>query len=139
MSKANYFLLCENIIIDEDQKTTLVNIFDGIGSPVLPFSHPKFVIAFSVRLEGADLKKKELKFRIELVDPEDKIIGKAEGVGDVEVNPDVKSGNVVSSIDLSNRVNFSKTGQHTARFFFNDELLSTAFFEVIKARKEEKR
>jgi hypothetical protein len=50
----DFFLVCENFIVDQQNRITIINAFNDVNGTGVPMLGPKFVIAFAFRVELDD-------------------------------------------------------------------------------------
>ena len=53
----NFFLLCENFIVDDKQRPSIINIYDNIWSQQFPATHPKLVYASNINIQDSGTTK----------------------------------------------------------------------------------
>jgi hypothetical protein len=131
--RVNFFVICENHITDILGRTSLINIFDVIFSPEFPFTPTKFYASFSVNLKDEDLTENTAKFKLEVIDPDHKVLATWNGQTG-KISPRQRT--VINSIDLAGQVMFAKEHKHQLKLYINDSHVSTNVFEVKATNKE---
>lgn len=130
--KLNYFLLCENFVIDDNGRASLINIFDGVSAEKLPIRPAKFGIAFSIAVTQDEARQSPFQLLIRVVnDKSDKTVLEIKGVGEGEAT----QGSLVSYIDLAGKVGIKNYGQYTIHLAINDTELATLPFAVNPKKK----
>jgi hypothetical protein len=126
-SRASYFLVCENFIVDKSDRVSMVNVFDTVAGPKLPLIPLKFMVAFRVSLHPGDIKNGFAKIKIELIDESSDV-----SVLTMEGNAVAGDGSkaISSSFDLSGKISFPKEGPHKLRLLVGETELATTSFEV---------
>lgn len=89
----NFFLLCENAIIDKENRATIVNLYDVINTQNLPAAVPQVTLVANFKL--IKTKKEELKAKISvsvsIVSPSGKIIfNSPKQEREIEKNKDIQ-------------------------------------------------
>ena len=131
MTKLDYFLLCENVINDQQGRISLINIFDTINVTALPAIQPKLCLAFAVYLDSEQQKRGEVKFKLDVLKPSESSLLSAEGKG--EIKPVMSKNNVqpklAANLELAGVV-FDEVGLYTAHLYVGSKLISSTTFEV---------
>ena len=133
MSRTNYFLLCENIVTDENNKVTLVNTFDEIIVDDLPVFCGKIVVALDISFSAEELKKDDVVFKIEVLNPKQKLILSATGKG--KKGKTKKNARIISHVDLTGALKLGYEGTYTVGLFFEGQKLAATKFEVLLEKK----
>ena len=91
--KLKNLFVCENVIIANDGKFSVINIFDDIKSTGFPAIHPKLTIATIMMLGKGSYNE-----QIEIVSPNETVIAKVENKVDV-TEPNKSSGFLANFIN----------------------------------------
>jgi len=131
MSKLDYFLLCESVLVDKADRISLINLFEVLHVAALPGTYNKFVFTFRIIPDAKLLALKKATFTLTIDGPDGKQYFKAEGAADIASHAK-KTGKskIASSLDISG-FPITQTGTHIAKLFLNGEKLGDRTFEVV--------
>ena len=134
MATINYFLVCENFIVDEnDRLTSIINTFDEIWSDKFPMTPRKFTLAMDLELTEEEENNGEFTTGLLIEDPSKKRIFEAKGRPKV-INPDADNRRIISSVDVGGKINFKKAGSYNAKLLVNDSVVSQRKIDVKEAK-----
>jgi hypothetical protein len=129
MAKVNYFLLCENFILDIGKRGTIVNIFDQVLASELPATALRFMFALSINMEEKDIEGASPSLRIEIIHVESEgLVAKIQS-SSLEMT---SQGNLLAPLDLSGGITFNSWGDHVANLYVNDKIAAEYKFGVVK-------
>ncbi|MFA6304327.1 MAG: hypothetical protein WCV73_02105 [Patescibacteria group bacterium] len=107
----NYIIICESVIVSEDGKFSILNIFSEINAKQFPAAHPKFVIVSNTKGEPGNYKQK-----IEIVNLQDNSVA-----AKVESSFGIKEGGI--NVFFGNFVNtiFNNSGKYWIKVTYDDK------------------
>ena len=126
MAKLTYFVLCEKYIFNEG-KTTLVNVYDIVGTSVFPAAVKDFTIALAIN----DITKEDAvdgKIKVSVV------VRDSAGEEFVRIESEQKvidfPASVASGADLGGQFQFPKEDKFTGELYLNSKKMGELSFEV---------
>jgi len=127
----NFFLLCENAILDDQKRLTLVNLFEVLNTNSVPVMHPQFYLVANLFIKKS-YKNKTLKVSFSIISPSGK---------EVLTNPPVISKPVFKGknegfIVRLNRLLFSEFGKHSVKLLINRHEFASMPLTVRKVLKK---
>jgi len=132
--KKNFLLVCENAILDESKRLSLINTFDILFAPNVPVRNDKFFVIGNFRIEKATGIDKNLEFSVTITSPTGKeiivnppVITKPFNHGDLPQN--------VGGIFEMRGVIFSEFGEYKINFFVNKKLMDYFCLDVKQQNK----
>ena len=136
--KKNILLVCENAILDESKRLSLINTFDVLYAPSIPVRHDKFFVVGNFRIEKATVKDKNLELSVTITSPSGKeLIQKPP----VITRPVDHAGSVqnIGGIFEMRGVIFPEFGDYKINFFVNKNLMDYFCLSVKKQIKSDVR
>lgn len=137
MASLHYFLTAEEVT-GPDNNPTIVGVFNKINADSLPLKRPKIVIAFGFVPDTDDIKNDKLKINFELIDPDDAVISKIEGIAKRTVPAPKKGepeGEIASHVELDDTI-FKQEGTYTIKLLCAGKLLATNLITIEKIKKK---
>lgn len=133
----NLFVLCENTILDNNGKLTVVNIYDMIYADTVPAVHGRLYFVANIKLQ--DLSKEDSKVAVKLYIKSPSNIDMLPQAPTLEIQPDLskKIQNIGIRLEV-NGVVFSEFGTYEAIFKIGDKTLPSLFFEFAQTPKGKK-
>ena len=112
--KLNFLHVCENVLISQDKKISVIGIFNKLLTRGWPAIHPKFSVVTNV-----SAPPKEYTEVVEIISPEDKTIAK---VGNkIVINKEGQSNNFVAN--FVNTI-FPIEGKYKIKVSIDDKIIS---------------
>lgn len=125
----NFFVLCENFILDTKQRPSLINIYEIVWGESFPVTHSllKYVINLSV-LDNKS--RRELNLSVEITDPKGKSLAKVASTP-ISIMPDQKR-QVVGALFDFHGISLPEPGTYTATLREGDKVVATNLLDVKK-------
>lgn len=129
--KENFFLICENVIIDYKNRVSLINLYDFIIAPRIPAYHGRLFFAINITVSGASQKNHQLTAKLLIKSPSGQDIIKNPPSQEREVNPteDSQKVGIIFGVD---GVIFNEYGNYKADVVINDKIEASLDIQVIK-------
>ena len=119
--KLNFLHVCENVLISQDGKISVIGVFNRLLTKGWPAIHPKFSVVTNI-----STSLEEYIEVVEIISPENKTIAKAKNK--IIINKKGQSSNFVA--DFTNIV-FPIEGKYKIRVSVNDKIISEDNYYII--------
>lgn len=126
----NYFLLCENAIVGERGKLSLINIYELIYAEKLPASHGKLILVSSFTLDIENSAEDKVIVSLDVISPSKKSMLEKEILVEKKLDEATKKQTIGDVLEV-NGVVFSEYGQYECVLKVNSYTYSL-FFDVKK-------
>ena len=134
-TERNFLVLCENFIVDEKGRASLINLYDIVFSESFPALHPTLKYVFNVRIFDSG-NNKSLTFSFLLEDKSGKKLFEVKD-SSAPVHPKMKIQNVGGVIDVIN-TQFDKPQQYVAKLIIDEKTIAEHFLETRLVPQPEK-
>ncbi|HVQ44622.1 MAG TPA: hypothetical protein VMT30_06695 [Candidatus Saccharimonadia bacterium] len=124
-----YLLLCENVIVGEQGKASLINLYDRIFADTLPVAAPAMYFAFSVSLTNDSENELPIQLELKILAPDGKPLDTNLQINALKLPHDAVSQKIGGAIAVQ-ALTFSVYGDYRANFTINDSLIGTKVFAV---------
>jgi len=125
----NFFILCENTILDNEKRISLINIYDIIYAAKLPAMHGKLVLAGNMTLQDPTAKDKEIEFSLSIKSPSGKEMIKSASKLRREIDISL-SEQAIGLIFTVNGVIFEEFGRYSATLSKDSKEIMSLSFSV---------
>jgi len=132
----NFFLICENVIMDDKKRVSLINLYDFIIAPQLPAYHGRLFFAINITVSGANQKENKLAMKLLIKSPSGQDIIKNPPVQIREVRP-IQESQKVGIIFGVDGVVFNEYGNYIAIVYINDKEEASLNIQVIKGNNKQ--
>ncbi len=131
----NYLLLCENFVLDDKQRASLINLYDIIWAQNIPALHSKLLYVANVKVSDSGSQKKLLMV-LELKSPSGKTIFTA-NANEARITQNTKTQFVGGAFEIG-MVPFQEYGAYRAILKVEGKEIADHIFELKKPIPEEK-
>lgn len=128
----NYFLLCENAIVGEKGKASIISIYDVVFADKLPAAHGKLIFVANYKLELETKDGAEIEVRVSLKSPSNKELVEKDGLRVNKVLDRSKKIQSMGDIFEVNGVVFNEYGLYKCVLSVNGKEIAVTQFEVKK-------
>jgi hypothetical protein len=130
----DFFLLCENVIIDDKARASIINIYDAIFATQLPALHGNlhFISRVTPKAKVKDSVKAKCGLSIKSPSGKERLMIKS---NDVEIEFTKERPSMIVNVQIPGVV-FDEFGEYTASFSVNDKAVAKTKFSVITMEEE---
>lgn len=107
----NYLLLCENTILDDKNRITLVNVFDYLSAPQNPIVQGKFSIVGNYWISDIPSNLNSLILVVSLVNGNGEIVGSPLARIEINLKPEEGKQKIGLIVDVAN-LTFQDFGEY---------------------------
>ncbi len=131
----NFFLLCENFLLDDKQRASLINLYDLIWADEFPVTH--LALKFVANVKVHDNKSKEnISLSVNIIDSKSKSLFKLT-TPPIVIKKNTKEQTAGAVFDMQ-LVTFPAEGEYTAILSCDEEKIATHKIEVKLTQKSKK-
>ena len=130
--KLNYFVLCENAVLGDRNRVSLINIYDRIYASSVPAMHGRMFLVVNLLLTSVGEKDKKVLFSLSLKSPSGKELIENSLDLEKEVNTKIETQKFGNIFEV-NGVIFTEFGIYEAILSVNNDKLASLSFEVAKS------
>jgi len=128
----NFFLLCENAVLDKDNRVTIVNIYDIVNSVDIPTVLSQFTLAanFKVSREKKETLPSKIDVLVSIFAPSGKkIFDSPKQERKIDVKKDTQNIGILANIQ---GINLSEFGIYNVKLLVNGNEIAQLSFEAKK-------
>jgi len=128
----NFFLLCENAVLDKDNRVTIVNIYDIVNSIGIPIALSQFTLAanFKVSREEKETLPSKIDVLVSIFAPSGKkIFDFPKQERKIDVKKDTQNIGILANIQ---GINLPEFGIYNVKLLINGNELAQLSFEAKK-------
>jgi len=126
--KKNFLLVCENALLDNNNKLSLIGIFSAINTSKVPAMHPNLFVVANLSIE--EIKKvTNIKLSVEIFSPSGKQIIQKPPVIERPLEVKDSTQNVGCIFEIRN-ILFPEFGLYDVNLVINDKKFETFTLEV---------
>jgi hypothetical protein len=129
MMTANYALLCENAILDQDGRVSFINVFDIIKATGVPTSRDQMYYAVNLSLQAEDVREDTPIILFSLISPSGAVLVKDRQLDGRKVEKKEQKYGVL--INLAG-IMLAEWGMYKIKLHQNSDTIVETTFEVIK-------
>lgn len=119
---SKFFVLCENYLVDEKQRPSIINMYDSIFAPEFPATHQLLKYAGNIEIQDAK-SVNHIHIQLKLEGP-DKTLVFESPVQEAKIVPNMKDQIIGAVFDMQ-MVQFPSAGRYTASLIVNEKVLDT--------------
>lgn len=132
----NFFITCENVIIDEKNRVSLINLYDFIFAQKLPAYHGRLYFVGNVKVIKPTDKINKFSIKITINTPSGKPVIINQPVQNINVNTSWEEQNIGSVFAIDGIV-FNEFGDYKASLLINEEEVAHLNIKVIAQKKDD--
>lgn len=130
----NFFLLCENTVLGQNNKLTIVNLYDALFAESVPIMPQNFTLVANLNLQEVKKTDKLINLGISIISPSGEDILKRKFRQKREIDPTKKNQKVGIVINLLG-IPFPEYGSYLIKLLANRKEVSSLVFSVNKPPK----
>lgn len=129
--QVEFFLLCENVIIDQKNKASIINLYDRIFAEKLPAQHPRFVFFTSILFSNQTENSQKAIVTLSVKTPSGVESVMVKTPAQFDIPHHTNSGKIGTILEIPNPI-LTEYGEYTAEILVNGKVLKSKVFDVVK-------
>jgi len=121
-TQSKFFVLCENYLVDDKQRPSIINMYDSIFAPEFPATHQLLKYAANIEIKNPKAVD-HVHLQLKLEGPDGDLIFESP-VQDAKIVPNMDEQIIGAVFDMQ-MVPFPQAGRYTASLIVNNEVLDT--------------
>ncbi len=118
--QSKFFVLCENYMVDDKQRPSIINMYDSIFAPEFPATHQLLKYAGNIEIKNPKTVN-HVHLQLKLEGPDDDLVFESP-VQDAQIVPNLDDQIIGAVFDMQ-MVPFPKAGRYTASLIVNNEVI----------------
>jgi len=119
---SKFFVLCENYLVDDKQRPSIINMYDSIFAPEFPATHQLLKYAGNIEIKNPKTVN-HVHLQLKLEDPDGELVFESP-VQEAKIVPNMDEQIIGAVFDMQ-MVPFKQAGRYTASLIVNDAVIAT--------------